>query len=558
MISKNCKQCQTVFTITDEDEVFYEKISPTFGGKKYLISTPTLCPDCRQQRRLAFRNERHLYHRKCDITGKQIISLYSPDKPYKIYEQNEWWSDRWDAFDYGKNFDFKRPFFEQFNELILAVPRANIYSKNSTNSDYTTNCDGIKNCYLSVEVANSEGIYYGKWVLNSKDCLEMYEVINCELDYENLYCHGNYGCVYAMISNNCSDSYFLYDCKGCRHCFMCFSLRNKKYCIENRQVSKVEYDDFLRKMRIGSHKQYGQCVERYESLIKKIPRKANILTNCENCTGDFQHGCKNVKDSYDIIDSWDVKYAYDALNIKDSMDVYESAFNCELQYESYACNRGVHIIGCTVSYDISDSYYCDISHNSANLFGCVGLKRKQYCIFNKQYSKEEYEKLVPKIIEHMRGTCEWGEFSPMALSPFAYNESVAEEYFPLSKKEVMAHGWKWHEDEENAKKYLGPETHIPDHIDDTDESICGKIFFCEVTGKPYKIIPQEFQWYKKMGLPIPRKCPDQRHKERMARRNPRKLFERNCMKCGAAISTSYVPKRPEIVYCEPCYLSEIY
>ncbi|MBI2463803.1 hypothetical protein HYV57_02515 [Candidatus Peregrinibacteria bacterium] len=519
---------------------------------------PTMCPDCRQQRRLAFRNERRLYHRKCDLTGKQVISLYSPDKPYKVYEQKEWWGDQWDPLSFGRDFDFKRHFFEQFQELLLAVPRANIYSKNNTNSDYTTNCDRIKNCYLSVDIANSEGIYYGKWVLNSKDCLEMYEDIYCELDYENLYSDGNYQCVYTLLSDHCSDCQFLYDCKGCKYCFMCFGLRNKEYCIENKQVSKEDYDDFFKKIRIGSYEQYRKCVEIYENMIKKIPRKANILTNCENCTGDFQYNCKNVKDSYDIISSEDVKYAYDASNIKDSMDVYEPAFNCELQYESYACNRGVNIIGCAVSYDISDSYYCDICHNSANLFGCVGLKHKRYCILNKQYSREEYEELIPKIIEHMKKTGEWGEFFPIQLSPFAYNESVAEEYFPLQKEEVLERGWKWQEEEKVSQQCIGSKTHIPDHIDDADESICGKILFCEVTGKLYKIIPQEFQFYKKMGIPIPRRCPDQRYKERMERRNPRKLWSRICMKCQAAISTSYAPDRQEIVYCENCYLKEVY
>jgi Zn ribbon nucleic-acid-binding protein len=59
-----------------------------------------LCPDCRQQRRLAFRNERNLYKRKCDATGKNIISIYSPDKNIKVYNQDFWWSDKWNTMDY--------------------------------------------------------------------------------------------------------------------------------------------------------------------------------------------------------------------------------------------------------------------------------------------------------------------------------------------------------------------------------------------------------------------------------------------------------------------------
>jgi uncharacterized protein YbaR (Trm112 family) len=98
--TKSCKHCNTSFPITDKDLEFYEKISPVFAGKKYSIPTPTLCPDCRQQRRLSFRNERKLYKRNCDATGKSIISIYSPDKPYKVYNQDFWLSDKWDPFSY--------------------------------------------------------------------------------------------------------------------------------------------------------------------------------------------------------------------------------------------------------------------------------------------------------------------------------------------------------------------------------------------------------------------------------------------------------------------------
>jgi hypothetical protein len=82
--TKTCKHCGGVFPITDKDLEFYDKVSPVFSGKKYGIPTPTLCPDCRQQRRLSFRNERKLYKRKCDATEREIISIYSPDKPFKV------------------------------------------------------------------------------------------------------------------------------------------------------------------------------------------------------------------------------------------------------------------------------------------------------------------------------------------------------------------------------------------------------------------------------------------------------------------------------------------
>ncbi len=136
-MSTACTHCRQNFEITDADLQFYDKVSPVIGGKKFPIPPPTLCPDCRTQRRFAFRNERKLYHRKCDYSGKQMISVYSPDKRYTVYEPAVWWSDVYDPLTYGRDFDFNRPFFDQFAELNRAVPKAAIQNAKSENCEYT-------------------------------------------------------------------------------------------------------------------------------------------------------------------------------------------------------------------------------------------------------------------------------------------------------------------------------------------------------------------------------------------------------------------------------------
>src|SRR3989339_391032 len=123
-----CQNCNQQFQIEPEDSAFYQKVETL---------EPTWCPLCRQIRRLSFRNELNLYRRKCDLTGADIISMYSPDKPYKIYGVEAWWSDKWDPFTYAREFDFNRPFFEQFAELQREVPRMALNSINNENSDYT-------------------------------------------------------------------------------------------------------------------------------------------------------------------------------------------------------------------------------------------------------------------------------------------------------------------------------------------------------------------------------------------------------------------------------------
>ena len=159
--TKTCRFCQSSFPITDKDMEFYEKVSPVFAGKKYPIPSPTLCPDCRQQRRLSFRNERKLYKRKCDATGKEIVSIYSPDKQLKVYHQDYWWSDAWDPMNYGREFDCTRPFFEQFAELMGEVPRPSVLNANCENSEYINYSSYLKNAYLVFDTVDGEDIFYG-------------------------------------------------------------------------------------------------------------------------------------------------------------------------------------------------------------------------------------------------------------------------------------------------------------------------------------------------------------------------------------------------------------
>ena len=103
-----------------------------------------------------------------------------------------------------------------------------------------------------------------------------------------------------------------------------------------------------------------------------------------------------------------------------------------------------------------------------------------------------------------------------------------------------------------------PAEKLPDSIDDIPDDILNWAIKCEATGRPFRIIKQELEFYRKMKLPIPHFHPDERHRRRMALRNPRKLWRRPCGKCGKEMETTYAPERPEIVYCESCYLQEVY
>jgi hypothetical protein len=160
----------------------------------------------------------------------------------------------------------------------------------------------------------------------------------------------------------------------------------------------------------------------------------------------------------------------------------------------------------------------------------------------------------------------YGEFFPSELSPFAYNETIAQEYFPVSKEQAIQQGYKWKDKEERNYKIDIKTEDIPDNINETTEDILGKVIECAHLGncnqqctEAFKIIPEELAFYKRMGLSLPHLCPNCRHYERLAQRNPLKLWHRSCMNkdCNNKFETSYAPERPEIVYCEKCYQQEV-
>ena len=188
------------------------------------------------------------------------------------------------------------------------------------------------------------------------------------------------------------------------------------------------------------------------------------------------------------------------------------------------------------------------------------MKKNQHCILNKKYSKEDYAELVQRIIEKITAEGSYGEFFPVTLSPFGYNETKAMEWYPMTEEQVHAKGWNWSHYELPMSEGLKtiPASSLPSSISDVPDDILDWAILCEVTGKPFRIIKQELEFYRKKGLPIPHRSPKQRHQDRSLHHKDRTLFDRTCAKCGKGIATTYAPQRPEIVYCEQCYLEVVY
>lgn len=231
--TKNCQNCENDFVIEPDDFAFYEKIR---------VPPPTFCPDCRNIRRLVWRNERNWYKRKCAKTGKNILSMFAPDSGITVYDEQYWKSDEWDPLEYAKEYDFSRSFFEQFKELFFAIPHPNLVQKNNVNCDYSNYTLNGKNCYFCASFDGAEDSAY-LFTSNTeiRNCYDLHVSMACEFCYELVDCKKCNRVAFAQNCESCVESYLLYDCRNCTNCFGCVGLRNRQYSIFNKQYTKEEY-----------------------------------------------------------------------------------------------------------------------------------------------------------------------------------------------------------------------------------------------------------------------------------------------------------------------------
>lgn len=545
-----CNNCKQDFTIEPEDFVFYEKIK---------VPPPTFCPECRMQRRWAWRNERTLHRATCAATGKSIISGFHPDAGYTIYDRDYWWSDAWDPTSFGQEYDFSKPFFQQFDELMRRVPQPALFNSRTTNCAYTQYTGEFKDGYLVSGSWGGENVAYASRVQGVKDSLDIYILMEGSLCYDIVSCHKMYGSFFSEKSENCTNCRFVYECKGCTDCFGCTNLRNKSYHIFNQSYSREEYKKKLAEMDLGSYKNLEAARKKFEELKLAAIRKYANLINAPECTGDDLANSFNCRDSFVCIkDMRDCKYVSNSIEAKDSYDGYGIGAAAELMYEAFdsgvQASRLCFVATVYGGVNIFYSYNC---HGCQNLFGCVGLRNKQYCILNKQYDKESFDKLRTRIIEAMTRAGEYGEFFPASISPFGYNETIAQDYFPMNEAEAQAKSYKWRDKEKSEHQATIKATDLPDHIKDAGESILQEIIECSECKRVYRIIPRELEFLKRFNIALPRKCFECRHQDRFHQVNFPQLYDRHCMKCSKDIKTTYAPDRKETVYCEGCYNAEV-
>lgn len=583
--TKSCQSCKKDFQIDSADFDFYKKIS---------VPPPTWCPECRLIRRLTWRNERNLFKRKESLNNKDIFSGFPPTVQSTIYHLDDWVSDKWDPMDYGRDYDFSRSFFEQFNELLQTVPWPAKSTINMVNSEYCEQAGECKNAYLCFNGTAMENSAYLVSGWHVKDSFDIYETRHTELSYDSYMADEAYRVFYSINIEECTDIWFSRNLVGCTNCFGSVNLRNKSYYIFNQPHSKEEYKKFMDGLNLGSHQTVEEMKKKARELWARSPMRFTLAIQAQNSTGEHIERSKNLKECYSIHEGQNLAYCqFLEPAISDSYDYSNWGMGASEMYESVTCGFEVSRLKFSwetfpSSQNLDYAFFC---RSSSDLFGCVSVKKKQYCILNKQYSKEEYFALRDKIIAQMKEvpytdkqgrTYRYGEFLPSEFSPFAYNDTMAQDFFPLTKEEALAKGFAWRDIEAKEYQTTKTATELPDDIKSVKDSILQELIQCGSCQKAYRVIQAELDFLRRIGIPLPRLCPNCRYMERFKFVNPPKFWPGKCMcigkegkntgsgiiyentaghfhgdeGCPNEFLTSYQPGRPELIYCEQCYQGE--
>ncbi len=576
---KTCKVSGQEFPIYKRERELLDQISPTIGWEKFLIPSPDCCYRVRMLRRLSFRNEKKFYQVTCANTGKKEISIVH-DTVRNVMSPKDWNEE--DFWKYA--IPYSGDFFQDIKTLFEKVPYMPRFVVNSENSEYCNQARDEKNCYLCVGGENSENCMYDTHDMQSKYAFDCYGVIKTEIAYQSIHIYYSMKSFFSIYLISCYNVWFGYDCKNCKNVLFGTGLVWGEYVFKNKIYPKEErehiFKTYSQKMKTISWLQ--EVLQEYDDFVNQHPHEAIHNINSEHSFGAQINDSKNMILWFAIIATDDSFYCATQGFSKNVMDA-ESSSNSELIFN---CVGSLRLFGSMcIAWNFSElrhSAYDFYTRGGNNLLGCFGVNNKSYCILNKEYSKDEREQLATTIIHELQSKGKRGEFFDTELSPFPYNDTLANKFFPVRPEQLTILQPEkfisdaildlWGEEKlkikrrtreselnipENAELVQAKD--LPDNIDDVDVSILDKVIICEKTWRPFKIMKLELEFYKQYGLPLPTTHYEYRDEQRYDTSIPKRLLEFClCDKCGKETLSELRKGHTYKVYCEGCYAKEIY
>ncbi len=418
---------------------------------------------------------------------------------------------------------YETDFFKNLSDLIshTALPNITEFKKNEW-SDFANIVAGVKNAYLSFTITSgSENVLYSSFIKwNSVNIIDSLSVTqHSENIYSSIWINQSTNIFYSKFIDNSNNIWFSDNLVGCTECLMCDWLSNQSYCIENKQYTKEEY--FFNKLTILKQR------DGFYRMYLWIFNKWNNI-NSTDVEGEAIYYSQNIKKSRFVsyVSGWWNNYlVWWNEPLTEVYDTFWSASrstnNCYAgvahgSWDHHYCNYN-SAFGFNVYY----SWHCE---NCSFILWCVWLRNKSYCILNKQYTKEERYEKVDEIFTQMEKDWQLWEFFPATMNPFYFNDTAAYLIDPsFTKEEVTA---KWYLRRDEPIKVDIPEwmeivktSELWDYEwfdSEWNRSINADILKKVIQDEQwnvYRIIPMEYKFLVKHGLPLPRKHWLERMKE---------------------------------------------
>lgn len=490
--------------ITDQDWFLDEKEIEICH--RFKVPPCRIEPMTRMNYLNGFSNGLAIFWKPQALTGKPILSAIHPDLPFRIVSGKEYQTV--ENLDFGFNYAADQTVFNQVWQLLTttlfnATRNADVDDWSLvTGSAKTRNsfiCSGgiYKNCFYAVSSIFSENSIN----LNSVEGASGSFSVGGSQKIANS--------AFVFESRSCFSSAFLFDCIECEHCFGAVNKRHKKFIWFNEQLSESEYNARIKQIDLSDRRQVKKGWNKFINLIseKGVWPSEHGLGNTES-NGERLFNCVRCKECF-------FEHA--------STDCYRCRIGIELQNSCYASGSayannyylvtgGTFGANCKMTsacYSSINLEYCLECTNCEYCFGCVNLVNKKFCVFNKQYQKEEYWSLVDQIKCDMLEHGEYGQFFPAKMSVPGFQHSIGNFFLHYSHEDCrrfgaltvnLAHGQIYAPAIDMTKVRQADE--IPEKLEDC-ESFVDIPIYDKALGRYFSVLPAEYEIYKDKHWPFP-------------------------------------------------------
>ncbi|HBD05358.1 TPA: hypothetical protein DCZ32_02780 [Candidatus Uhrbacteria bacterium] len=529
--------------------------------KKFNVPPGQYSPRIRMWHNAAWYTAFQWWWNKHAETGQPVLTYVHPATGLRVLPDKEWFGKDFSSINH--EYTCEKSFFDIFRELELKIPfsagRNSVEPANSvatvsmgdTNSYFVSGCVS-KNCFYCLDCQNAEFCVDCNAGVDITDCWKVHHSVRM------------FNCKFAIESQDCMNSSFLFDCRNCENCFGATNKRNRKYIWFNEQISKEEYEKRIADARTGKYSMLRQYEARFIQMMQDAKWPENFNRNSTNCIGDYLIKCANAKFCFYGLDSTDGYYCYGFYRAKDCAfccavpgeHCYQSwtrtAYNCKFSQSVFSCD---------------DVEYCLNCYNCSHCFGCVGLQKKKYCIFNRQYEEQDYWQKLDALKCEMLDSGEYGRPFPIKYSFSYFPESGCSLYFGAELSDWNKIGaMKFDASAEGAYgeqriegKTVASSDELPDDIRDSAvDGWVGKLVLDKEINRPLTYLKQEVEFYRKHDLPLPRQHLTARIRDLARMMNIGTIETVECAECGKAVNVAVNRSfQKRNILCNACYLKFI-